>query len=173
VSGFTIVNGVAEISDPAIYENWLDNDEFKAAVAADPSPERTAVKRLLIEFEADLSRMVRDDVVQEQVVEVMTKYVAEDYIQHDPNATGHGRDKLIEHFRLVPIVGSTPPPVVSVILDGEVACLMMRELAPDPVAPGTTYEWNILTVFRVHDRKLAEHWSTFRKVAPGQNPMGV
>jgi predicted SnoaL-like aldol condensation-catalyzing enzyme len=172
VGGFTIVNGVAEISDPAIYANWLDNDEFKAAVAADPSPERTAIKRLLIEFEADLSRMVRDNEVQEQVVEVMTKYIAEDYLQHDPNAFGHGRDNLIEQFRLVPIVGSTPPPVVSVILDGEVGCLMMRELAPDPVVPGATYEWNILTVFRVHDGKIAEHWSTFRKVPPGQNPMG-
>jgi predicted SnoaL-like aldol condensation-catalyzing enzyme len=172
VNGFTIVNGVAEISDPAIYANWLDNDEFKAAVAADPSPERTAVKRLLIEFEADLSRMVRDNQVQERVVEVMTKYIAEDYIQHDPNAFGHGRDRLIEQFRLVPIIGSTPPPVVSVILDGEVACLMMREIAADPVNPGATYEWNILTVFRVHDGKIAEHWSTFRKTKPGQNPMG-
>jgi predicted SnoaL-like aldol condensation-catalyzing enzyme len=172
VSGFTIVNGVAEISDPAIYQNWLDNEEFKAAVAADPSPERTAVKRLLIEFEADLSRMVRDNRVQEDVVEVMTKYVADDYIQHDPNTPGDGLANLIEHFRHVPIIGATPPPVVSVILDGEVACLMMRELAPDPVIPGATYEWNILTVFRVTDGKLAEHWSTFRKVVPGSNPMG-
>ena len=93
-------------------------------------------------------------------------------IQRDPNTPGNGRDSLIEHFRRVPIVGSTPPPVVSVILDGEVACVMMRELAPDPVVPGAKYEWNILTVFRVHDGMLAEHWSTFRKVAPGQNPMG-
>lgn len=105
VGGFKIVNGIAEISDTAIYTNWLDNDEFKAAVAADPSPERTAIKRLLIEFEADLSRIVRDNLVQEQVVEVMTKYIAEDYIQHDPNAFGHGRDKLIEQFRLVPTWG--------------------------------------------------------------------
>lgn len=72
-------------------------------------------------------------------------------------------------IRLVPIVGS-PPPVVSVILDGEVACLMMRELAPDPVVPGATYEWNIRTAFRVHGGKIAEHWSTFRKVRPGPNP---
>ena len=172
MTGFAIVNGVAEISDPAIYQNWLDNEEFKSAVAADTSPERTAVKRLLIEFEADLARMVRDDTVQEQVVEVMTKYVAEDYVQHDPNAEGNGLENLIQHFRHVPIDGVIPPPVVSVILDGEVACLMMRELTPDPVVQGETYEWNILTVFRVHNGKLAEHWSTFRKMAPGQNPMG-
>lgn len=172
MSGFRIVNGIAEIDDPAIYANWLDNEEFKSAVAADPSAERTATKRLLIEFEAEMARMVRDDTIQENVVEVMTKYVAEDYIQRDPNTPGNGRDNLIENFRRVPIVGATPPPVVSVILDGDIACLMMRELAPDPVVEGATYEWNILTTFRVENGKLAEHWSTFRKVTPGQNPMG-
>ncbi|MCC3280809.1 nuclear transport factor 2 family protein [Arthrobacter caoxuetaonis] len=172
MSGFSIVNGIAEITDPAIYENWLDNEEFKAAVAADSSPERNAVKRLLIDFEADLARMVRDDRVQEQVVEVMTKYAARDYVQHDPNAAGNGLEKLIEHFRNVPVVGEVSPPVVSVILDGEVACLMMRKPVPDPVVPDTTYEWNILTVFRVHNGKLAEHWSTFRKAVPGRDPLG-
>ncbi|TAJ48489.1 MAG: hypothetical protein EPO52_10195 [Herbiconiux sp.] len=170
--GFSIVNGVAEITDPAIYANWLDNEEFKSAVAQADTPERTAKKRVLIDFEADMARMVRDNRVQEDVVEVMTRYVVEDYIQRDPNTPGDGREHLIEHFRRVPIIGATPPPVVSVILDGDVACLMMRELAPDPVIPGATYEWNILTVFRLRDGLLAEHWSTFRKVAPGQNPMG-
>jgi predicted SnoaL-like aldol condensation-catalyzing enzyme len=129
VNGFEIVNGIAEIGDPAIYSNWLDNDEFKAAVAADVSPRCKAVKRGLIEFEADRSR-------------------------------------------IVPIAGSTPPPVVGAILDGEVGCLMMCELAPDPVAPGAVYEWNIPTVFRVHDGKISEHWSSFRKVVPGRKPGG-
>ena len=174
MSDFTIVGGVAEIHNPDVYENWLDNEEFKAAVAASDTPERTAVKRLLIEFEADLARMVRDDRVQEDVVEVITRYATEDYIQHDPNAAGDGLENLIEHFRHVPVGGPTPPPVVSVILDGDVACIMMRELAPDPVIRGATYEWNILTVFRVRDGRLAEHWSTFRKMAPGgPGPMAV
>lgn len=172
MNGFTIVNGVAEISDSAIYENWLDNEEFKSAVAADPSSERASVKRLLIEFEADLARMVRDNTVQDRVVEVITKYAAKDYIQHDPNAPGSGRDNLIDHFRRVPVGGPTPPPVVSVILDGDVACVMMRALEPDPVVPGATYEWNILTVFRVLEGRLAEHWSTFRKMDPSQSPVG-
>lgn len=172
MTGFTIVNGIAVISDPEIYENWLDNEEFKSAVAADSTPERTAVKRLLIEFEADLARIVRDDTVQEQVVEVMTRYVAEDYVQHDPNLVGNGLETLIEQFRHVPVIGEISPPVVGVILDGENACLIMRKVLPDPVIPGATYDWNIITVFRVHNGKLVEHWSTYRKMAPGQNPMG-
>lgn len=175
MSGYTIVNGIAEIHDPVIYETWIDDDEFKAAVAAAETPERTAVKRLLIEFEADLARIVRDGTAQDLVAGVVEKYIAEDYLQHDPNVPdlpGGGRAGLIEHFKRMPSGGPTPPPVVGVLLDGEVACLMMRQLVPDPTAPGETYEWNILTVFRVHGGKLAEHWSAFQKMIPGQNPMG-
>lgn len=173
MADFTIVDGVARIHNPAIYENWLDNEEFKAAVAAADTPERTSVKRLLIDFEADLARIVRDNTVQENVVEVMTKYAVEDYIQHDPNAPGNGLENLIEHFRHVPVGGPLAPPVISVLLDGDVACIMMQALLPDPVIAGATYEWNILTVFRVRDGKLAEHWSTFRKMVPGAGPMAM
>lgn len=173
MSDFTIVNGVAEIHNPAVYSNWLDNEEFKTAVAESDTPERTKVKRLLVDFEADLARMVRDRRVQDDVVEVITKYAVVDYIQHDPNAPGDGLENLIEHFRHVPTGGQTPPPVVSIILDGEVACVMMRELVPDPIVKGETYEWNILTVFRVRDGKLAEHWSTFRKMVLTDNMMAM
>lgn len=172
---FVIVNGVAEIQDAALYETWMDDSEFKEAVAASDTPERTAVKRLLIEFEADLARIVRDRTAAARVQEVVLRYIAEDYIQHDPNVPDvppGGRAGLIEHFKRMPAGGPTPPPVVGVLLDGDVACVMMRQLLPDPTSPGETYAWNILTVFRVEDRKLAEHWSAFQKMVPGQNPMG-
>lgn len=175
MSRFAIVDGVAVIQDPSLYETWIDDGEFKAAVAAADTSERTAVKRLLIEFEADLARVVRDGTAAEHVEEIVLRYIAEDYIQHDPNVPDlppGGRAGLIEHFKRMPSGGPTPPPVVGVLLDGDVACVMMRQLLPDPTAPGETYEWNILTVFRVADGKLAEHWSAFQKMIPGQNPMG-
>ncbi len=46
------INGVAEIHNPQLYATWLDNEPFEQAVAHSDTPERTAVKRLLIEFEA-------------------------------------------------------------------------------------------------------------------------
>lgn len=166
MSRYTVVNGIAEIHDLALYDSWLDDDEFKAAVAEADSPERTAVKRLLIEFEADLARVVRDGTVQDRVAEIVERYVADDYVQHDPNVVGVGRAGLIDHFRHMPLGGPTPPPVVGVLLDGDVACVMMRQLLPDPTIPGSTYEWNVLTVFRVADGRLAEHWSAFQKMPP-------
>lgn len=173
MTGFTIRDGVAEIHDRALYDTWIDDDEFKAAVAADDSPERTARKRLLIEFEADLARIVRDGTAAEHVADVVERYIAEEYVQHDPNVPGGGRAGLVEHFKRMPSGGPTPPPVVGVVLDGEVACVMMRQLLPDPLIPGETYEWNILTLFRVHDGKLVEHWSAFQKIMPGMSPIGL
>jgi predicted SnoaL-like aldol condensation-catalyzing enzyme len=162
---FSIVDGVAHIHDPKLYETWLDREDFKAAVAQANTPERTAIKRLLVDFEADLARMVRDDTVQENVEAVMNRYIADDYVQHDPNAPGQGRDSLIEHFRHVPTGNGTPPPVVSVVADGDLATVIMKTPMPDPASPGATYDWYILTVFRVRDGKLAEHWSAFQKMS--------
>ncbi|MFF5138399.1 nuclear transport factor 2 family protein [Streptomyces sp. NPDC013157] len=164
MSDFSIVDGIAQITDPELYETWLDREDYKAAVAQGDTPERTAVKRLLVDFEADLARMVRDDTVQENVVDVMKRYIVEDYVQHDPNAPGNGRDNIIEHFRRVPTGNGTPPPVVNVTVEGDLACVMMKAPTPDPTNPGETYDWYILTVFRVRDGRLAEHWSAFRKM---------
>lgn len=166
MSDFTIVNGVAQIHDPALYKTWLDRPDYIEALAASPSPEVTAIKRLVINFEADLARMVRDGTVEEKVVEVMSRYVAEDYIQHDPNAPGNGLLSLIEHFRRIPVMGMTPPPVVSVIVEGDLVCMMLKEPTPDPVVPGQTYDWYMITIFRVGGGKLTEHWSTFKKMGP-------
>lgn len=163
MSSFTIEGGIATIHDPALYDTWLDDEEFKAAVAEADTPERTAIKRLLVEFEADLARFVRDGTVQENIADFAEQYVAEHYVQHDPNAAGNGRGALIEHLSRIPLGGPTAPPVVGVILEGELACVQMQQLLPDPTAPGQTYVWTILTTFRVVDGKLSEHWSTFRK----------
>ncbi|MEV7978984.1 nuclear transport factor 2 family protein [Streptomyces sp. NPDC086519] len=167
MNDFSIIDGIAHINDPALYQTWLDREDYKAAVAQADTPERTAVKRLLVDFEADLARIVRDDTVQENVVDVMNRYIVKDYVQHDPNAPGNGRDNIIEHFRNVPTGPGTPtpPPVVSVVLDGDLATVMMKQPTPDPENPGKTYDWYIVTVFRVRDGKLAEHWSAFRKMA--------
>lgn len=164
MSDFTIIDGVAQIHDPKLYETWLDREDYLAAVSASPSPEVAAVKRLLVDFEATLGRMVRDRTVEENVVEVMTKFIGDDYVQHDPNATGNGRDSLIEYFRNVPLDRGIAPPVVNVVVEGELGCIMMKRPMPDPMAPGQTYDWYILTVFRVRKGKLVEHWSAFQKM---------
>ena len=148
-----------------------DFSDYIAALAASPDPAAAATKRVVIEFQAELGRMIRDRAVDERIREIMERYVAEDYVQHDPNAPGDSRELLIEFLRHVPLDGGAPPPVVSVLVEGELAGVMMRQPTPDPVIPGGVYDWHILSVFRVTKGKLSEHWGAFQKLAPGQAPM--
>jgi len=170
MTDFSIVGGVAEIHDPELYRTWLDRPDYIAALAACPDPAAAAVKRVVLEFQAELGRMLRDRAVDERIREIMERYVAEDYVQHDPNAPGNGRELLIEFLRHVPLEGGAPPPVVSVVVEDELACVMMRQPTPDPVIPGGTYDWHILSIYRVTDGRLSEHWGAFQKLAPGQAP---
>lgn len=164
MSDFTIVDGIAQIHDPKLYETWLDREDYLAAVSASPSAQVAATKRLLIDFQVALAKIIRDRTVEENVAAVMAKFVGDEYIQHDPNALGNGRDNLIEYFRKAPLDRGTAPPVVSVTVEGELGCVMFRHPMPDPVARGQTYDWYILTVFRVRGGKLTEHWSAFQKM---------
>ncbi|KUO10301.1 hypothetical protein [Streptomyces sp. DSM 15324] len=171
MSDFSVVDGVATIHDPELYRTRLDQPDYKDAVAASTDPDVEAIKRLVIGFEADLAGLVRDRTIEKNISEVMEKYVVRDYVQHDPNAPGHGRDLLIEFFRHVPLNGGTPPPVVSVVVEGDLACGMMRRPNPDPVIPGATYDRNILTLFRTKNGQLSEHWSAYQKRVPREEPM--
>lgn len=170
MSDFSVVDGVATIHDPERYQTWLDRPDCMDAVAASADPGVEAIKRLVIGFEADLARLVRDRTIEKNSSEVMEKYVVQDCVQHEPNAPGHGRDVLIEFFRHVPPDRGTPPPAVSVV-EGDLTCVMMRQPSPDPVIPGATYDGNILTLLRIKNGQLSEHWSAYQKRVPGEGPM--
>jgi predicted SnoaL-like aldol condensation-catalyzing enzyme len=167
---YTIAGGVAQIHDPAFFQAWMYREDFVDALAESPTAEATAVKRLVIEFEAALARMVLSGRVDEQVDGILEKFIVDDYIQHDPNVPGNGRALLAAGFRKIPLTGDAPPPPVALIVEGDLVCLLMQKPLPDPTAPGATYDWFIPTVFRIRDEKLAEHWGAFKKGNPGAGP---
>ncbi|MFF4586044.1 nuclear transport factor 2 family protein [Streptomyces sp. NPDC001388] len=171
MSDFSIVDGIAEFHTPELYQTWLDRPDYIDAVAASPDPDVAATKRIVIEFVAELARMIRDDAVEERIRDIMKRRVTEDFVQHDPNAPGNGREQLIEHLRHAPIDGGPPPAVVNIIAEGELASVMTRQPTPDPLIPGSTYDWYSLAVFRLSDGRLSEHWGPFKKLAPGKGPM--
>ncbi|MFF4259328.1 nuclear transport factor 2 family protein [Streptomyces sp. NPDC001663] len=171
MSGFSIVDGVAEIHDTELHQTWMDRPDYIDAVAAWPDPDVAATKRIVVEFVADLARMIRDDAVEERIHDIMKRYVAEDYVQHDPNAPGNGREQLIEHLRRAPLDDGPPPAVVNIIAEGELASVMTRQPTPDPLIPGSTYDWYSLAVVRISDGRLSEHWGPLKKTAPGEGSM--
>lgn len=164
---YTIVGGVARITDPAFFRTWMHREDFVEALARSATPETTAMKRLVIEFEAALARMLLSGRVEEEVDGILEAFLVEDYVQHDPNVPGNGRALLAEGFRKIPLDGDVPPPPVALVVEGDLICLLMQKPLPDPTAPGSTYDWFIPTVFRVRDGKLAEHWGAFKKGNPG------
>jgi predicted SnoaL-like aldol condensation-catalyzing enzyme len=169
-SEYTIVDGVANIHDPSFFETWMHRGDFFEALAQSTSSEQTAIKRIVIEFEAALARMLLGGTVEQDVDGILEKFLVEDYIQHDPNVPGNGRAILAAGFRMLPFDGDPPPPPVSLIVEGNLVCLMMQKPLPDPTSPGSVYDWFIPTVFRVRDGKLAEHWGAFKKGNPGAGP---
>jgi hypothetical protein len=92
MSDFSIVNGVAEIHDPELYRTWLDRPDYIAALAASPDPGTAATKQVVIEFQAELGRMIRDRGVEERIRQIMERYVAEDYVYRATDG------KLSEHW---------------------------------------------------------------------------
>lgn len=171
MTAFSIVDGLATIHDPELYQTWIDRPDYLDAVAASPDPDVAAAKRTVIDFEAELARLARDHAGDERLREVLERYVASDYIQHDPNALGNGRDALIEFLRHAPVDGPPPPTVVGVLVEGELASVMRRQPTPDPLAPGGTYDWYSLDVFRLDNGRLAEHWGALQKLPAGKGPM--
>lgn len=167
---YSVTGGVAQIHDPAFFEQWMHRPDFFDSMAQSASAEATVMKRLVIEFEAALARMLLSGQVDEQVDGILEQFLVEDYIQHDPNVPGNGRAVLAEGFRRIPIDGDAPPPPVALIVEGDLVCLLLQKPMPDPTAPGSTYDWFIPTVFRVREGKLAEHWGAFRKESTGVGP---
>jgi predicted SnoaL-like aldol condensation-catalyzing enzyme len=167
---YTIKGGVAQISDPAFFQAWMYRGDFVDALSESATPEATAMKRLVIEFEAALARMVLTGRVDEEIDGIVERFLVENYVQHDPNVPGNGRAVLAEGFRKIPLDGDAPPPPVGLIVEGDLVCLLMQKPLPDPTAPGSTYDWFIPTVFRVSEGKLAEHWGAFKKGNPGAGP---
>jgi predicted SnoaL-like aldol condensation-catalyzing enzyme len=170
MADYEIVGGVVQVNHPAFFETWMDRTDFLEALCAAPTPEASAMKRLVVEFETALARMMVSKRVDELVDGILEEFIVDDYIQHDPNVPGNGRETLAQGFRMIPLGGpaDVPPPPVCLLVEGDLVCLMMQKPLPDPGARGQMYDWFIPTIFRVRDGKLAEHWGAFRK---GDTPL--
>jgi predicted SnoaL-like aldol condensation-catalyzing enzyme len=91
------------------------------------------------------------------------KYMAEDYIQHNPNAqTG------IQGFKSYFVAaGLKPQPIkdtlenlVAMQAEGTYVTLSFRREYDDPNKPGQKYTTTWFDMFRVENGKIAEHWDS-------------
>ena len=87
------------------------------------------------------------------------EFLAESYIQHNPNVAT-GRAAFMEffgQFQPEPIK-DTIDDLVRIVAEGDVVVLAFRRELPDLAREGQTYTTTWFDMFRVADGKIVEHW---------------
>ncbi|MCV2363911.1 nuclear transport factor 2 family protein [Paucibacter sp. DJ1R-11] len=90
------------------------------------------------------------------------QYLAEGYIQHNPNVPS-GRAGFVEFFRKFskprPVAAHVEAPLVAIMAEGDLVNLVFVSVHPDPKAPGQTYTSTWFDLFRLDAQgRIVEHW---------------
>jgi len=106
------------------------------------------------------------EVFQTRNVELAPKYMAENYIQHNPNVAT-GRQAFVDFFGrlerqpLKPAIDN----LVTMIAERDFVVMSFKRDLPDPRNPGQTYTTTWFDMFRIENGKIAEHWDYGTKSA--------
>lgn len=101
-------------------------------------------------------------------VEQADQFIAEDYIQHNPNVAS-GRAPLVNflsNFVQPSPIEDTIPGLVSIVAEGDLVVLsFVREYGDprDPGDPAKAYTTTWFDMFRVEDGMIVEHWDSSLK----------
>ena len=94
-------------------------------------------------------------------MELADKYMAESYIQHNPNVPT-GRAAFVDFFSKnvapQPIAPRIKAPLVAILADGDLVTLVFVRDAVDPKDPAKKYTTTWFDMFRLEGGKIAEHW---------------
>ena len=99
------------------------------------------------------------EVFQARNMDLAPQYLAEDYIQHNPNVPS-GRQPFMSFFGRFETQPVRPEidNLVSLIAEGDLVILAFRRELPDPLNPEQTYTTTWFDMLRIEDGKIAEHW---------------
>lgn len=121
------------------------------ALLESDDPQLAANKRLVFDFWRE--------VFQTRNMGLAERYMAEDYIQHNP-AVPTGRQAFIDFFGRMERQPVRPEidNLVTMIAEDDMVVLAFRRQLPDPRNPGQTYTTTWFDMFRIEDGRIAEHW---------------
>ena len=127
-----------------------------AALLASPDLRLAANKRLVY----DMYRIV----LQAGLADRAGEFIAEDYIQHNPNA-GQGLEGVQDYIRKTrperPILDKLELPLIQLIAEGDY--VMTSFVRPEKDAQGETYYSTWFDLYRIENGKIAEHWDPMLK----------
>jgi predicted SnoaL-like aldol condensation-catalyzing enzyme len=128
------------------------------ALLASADPKLAANKRLVYDFWRE--------VFEGGHMELADKYMAESYIQHNPNVPT-GRAAFVAFFGKVAQPKAIEPkvraPLVAIVAEGDLVVLAFAQELDDPNDPGRKYTTTWFDLFRVEGGRIAEHWDPARK----------
>jgi predicted SnoaL-like aldol condensation-catalyzing enzyme len=120
---------------------------------ASPDPKLAANKRLVYDFWRE--------VFEGGHMEFADKYMADSYIQHNPNVPT-GRAAFIEFFQKFRKPAAIEPrikaPVVAIVAEGDIVILSFARENADPKDASRKYTTTWFDMFRLEGGKIAEHW---------------
>jgi predicted SnoaL-like aldol condensation-catalyzing enzyme len=120
---------------------------------ASGDPRLAANKRLVYDFWRE--------VFEGGHMELADKYLAESYIQHNPNVPT-GRAAFVEFFarfrKPAPIEARIKAPVVAIVAEGDLVVIAFARENADPKDPAKKYSTTWFDMFRLENGKIAEHW---------------
>jgi len=143
----------------AIVAGILSVALFSSANAQSPQSQTERNKALVLEF----WRVV----FEAQNAAAANNYLAEDYIQHNPNVKS-GRAGFVNFFSGIwkqpkPVEATLRNPPALVVAEGDLVTLVWKRQLPEPADTTKRYEAFWFDVMRVKDGKLVEHWDNATK----------
>lgn len=100
-------------------------------------------------------------------MELAPKYMAENYIQHNPNVAT-GRDAFVKFFSNIKkpqvIADKITMPLVNIVAERDIVILTFVSERPDPKDPKGTYTTTWFDMFRIENGKIVEHWDPMQKL---------
>jgi predicted SnoaL-like aldol condensation-catalyzing enzyme len=132
---------------------------LSAAAAQAPQSQTERNKALVLDFWRE--------VFQAQNADAANKYLAEDYIQHNPTVRS-GRAGFVEFFGKMwkqpkPVEATLRNPPELVIAEGDLVTLVWKRRLPEPTDKTKTYDAYWFDVMRIKDGKFVEHWDNATK----------
>lgn len=159
-----VVGGYGDSDDPRFYSQWMYNQAYMHALAEDHDPALAANKRVVVEFEAELARALKEGRIDRDIDAIIARYTTEDYHQMDPNIAD-GRQGLSAWFKAGGMhkgsgIDSPPPPVALIADHDSVAMILKLPPAPSPDPTVESRAAYMISVFRVRNGRLATHYSS-------------
>lgn len=141
-----------------------------AQVAVAPAADQAALLQSKDARLARNKRLVYDfwrEVFEGGHLELAPKYLAETYIQHNPNVAT-GRAAFVEFFSKFkkpgPIATTITAPLVAITAERDLVVLsFVREIA-DPSDPARKYTTTAFDMFRIENGRIAEHWDAMTRM---------